>query len=134
MPRIREHERFKVVDLKQLKGSIIGVQAPLRLSTFGGGGCGFYSLDSVPTLTTKKRVHCLFSMLQVLSVPVTVQGNVAYSREIKSGGKVAHFYGIQFIKPHRHLIIPIVNELTLMNGKGEVELAEDPRTSSLKKM
>jgi hypothetical protein len=122
--RKREHPRYKVVDLRDLKGSVEGLRAKLQLVTFSMGGCGFYSLEKVPSFSPPKRLFCVFSMDQVLKESVRVQGNLVYGREIKAPDKTVMFYGIEFIKPHRTLVDPVVRALEKLYQQGVIQQAE----------
>ncbi|MDB5037362.1 MAG: hypothetical protein JWQ35_890 [Bacteriovoracaceae bacterium] len=121
----REFLRYKVVDLHTLKSEMESVNAPLQMSTFSAGGCGFYCVEQVPALVaSSKRVFCTFTMEGVLPSPVRVQGNLVYSREIVANDKRVNFYGVHFIKPHRELVTPIIDHLNKLHKAGQIQLAE----------
>lgn len=119
MGEAREFSRYKIPSDRILKGTLEQVNWPVQLATFGGGGCGFYCLVKIPTLQPPKRVFCNFTIDG--SDPVKVQGNLIYIKEVKNQEKVIHFYGIQFIEPHRPVVAPIVETLERLKEEGKVQ-------------
>ncbi|MDB5038645.1 MAG: hypothetical protein JWQ35_2173 [Bacteriovoracaceae bacterium] len=117
-PNNREFRRFKVGHLENLKGFLEGINTPLQLVTFGGGGCGFYGSNRVPQLSPPKRVFCVFSMG---TEPIKVQGNLLYVREVETADRKIIFYGVEFIKPHRPHVEPLVSTLEKLKIEGLVE-------------
>lgn len=122
--KVREFPRYKVVDLKNLKGLLEGTTGvATQLVTVSRGGCGFYCMDKLPGYSPPRRVFCSFSMDGIASEPVRVQGNLVYAREIQSQGQAVMFYGIEFIKPHRPLIDKIATELERLYDSGLIHKA-----------
>ena len=121
MSEAREFSRYKVIDLMELTGALEGVKVPLRLATFGHGGCGFYAPEKTPFLSPPKRVFCTFSLNQTEAIKV--QGNLKYVQELSAQGKPIYFYGVEFIVPHRPMVEPIVYGLERLKSEGKIEAA-----------
>lgn len=125
MEKSREYSRYRIGDPRILRGSLEQVSWPFQLATFGGGGCGFFCLIKVPSLVPPKRVFCSFALErgQGAHQLVRVQGNLIYVKEFLRDSKAIHFYGIEFIEPHRPIVEPIVQTLERLKTQGVIREA-----------
>lgn len=102
-----------------LGGHITEADHQLRLSTLGGGGCGFYSPDALTAFAPPKEILCSVFTVNHSGYDEShiLQGNVVYVAPV--GG--AFYYGVRFFEEDQVKLKAAISHLEKLAKKGEIQ-------------
>lgn len=125
---LRKYPRYRLPSLLPLQASVDRQRYLQHLIVLGEGGCGFYGtakdreIDYRIKTGRLSRVYCHFCWPGLQDDPLEVQANVLYCYPQIVANKRVFFYGLEFIRPHKPRIRPIIEKLEKLAMEGKVQI------------